>query len=124
LPKDKTVIGHKWVFKIKYKTDGTIEKIDQTKQALNKTFKIKDLGDLRYFLGLKVARIKKGIMMNQSKYALKLLKDAGLLACKPANTPMNNLIKLSVTGSVPFTYVMHIEGWLEDLCVSLIPNLT
>jgi len=56
--------------------------IDQIKQALNKTFKIKDLGDLRYFLVLEVARSKKGIMMNQRKYALELLKDACLLACK------------------------------------------
>jgi len=46
------------------------EEIDRIKQALTKTFKIKDLGDLRYFLGLDVAKSKKGIMMNQSKYAL------------------------------------------------------
>jgi len=41
--------------------------------------------------------------MNQRKYALELLKDAGLLACKPANTPMDNLVKLSSTESVSFT---------------------
>jgi len=46
------------------------EEIDRIKQALTKTFKIKDLGDLRYFLGLDVAKSKKGIMMNQRKYAL------------------------------------------------------
>jgi len=34
-----------------------------------------------------------------------LLTDAGLLACKPAITPMDNLVKLSFTGSVPFTDV-------------------
>ena len=81
------------------------EETNRIKQALNKTFKIKDLGDLRYFLGLEVARIKKGIMMNQRKYVLELLKDSGLLAFKPANTPMDNLVKLSSTGSVPFTNV-------------------
>jgi len=36
------------------------EEIDRIEQALNKTSKIKDLGDLRYFLGLEVARSKKG----------------------------------------------------------------
>jgi len=45
------------------------EEIAQIKQTLNQTFKIKNLGDLRYFLGLKVARSKKGIMVNQRKYA-------------------------------------------------------
>jgi len=46
------------------------EGIDQVKEVLNKTFKIKNLGDLRYFLGFEVARSKKGLMMNQRKYAL------------------------------------------------------
>ena len=78
------------------------EEIYQIKQALNKTFKIKDLRDLRYFLGLEVARSKKGIMKNQRKYALEVLKDAGLLAYKLAITPMDNLVKLSSTESVPF----------------------
>ena len=41
--------------------------------------------------------------MNQRKYALKLLTDACLLAYKPAVTLMDNLVKFSFTGSVPFT---------------------
>jgi len=40
------------------------EVINQVREALNKTFKIKDLDDLRCFLGLEVARNKTGIMMN------------------------------------------------------------
>jgi len=35
------------------------EEIDWVKQTLNKTFKIKDLGNLRYFLVLEIARSKK-----------------------------------------------------------------
>jgi len=40
--------------------------------------------------------------MNQRKYALELLKDVSLLACKPTITLMDNLIKFSSSGSVPF----------------------
>jgi len=40
------------------------QEIYWVKQALNKTFKIKDLEYLKYFLSLEVARSKKGIMIN------------------------------------------------------------
>jgi len=40
--------------------------------------------------------------MNQRKYVLELLTDAGLIACKPAVTPIDNLVKLSYTGNVSF----------------------
>jgi len=79
------------------------EEIARIKEPLNQKFKIKDLGDLRYFLGLEVARSNKGLMVNQRKYALELLTDACLLACKPALIPINNHEKISSTGSVPFT---------------------
>ena len=37
------------------------EQVDQFKVLLNQTFKLKDLGELRYFFGLEVARTDKGI---------------------------------------------------------------
>ncbi|XP_068476197.1 uncharacterized mitochondrial protein AtMg00810-like [Phaseolus vulgaris] len=44
-------------------------------------------------------------MVNQRKYALELLTDAGLLAYKPAPTPIDNHEKFSSTRSVPFTNI-------------------
>ena len=81
------------------------EEINRVKEALDKTFKIKDLGDLRYFLGLEVARSRKGTIMNKRKYALESLTHAGLLAYKPTVTPIDNLIKLSFSEIVYFTNV-------------------
>jgi hypothetical protein len=46
------------------------------------------LGELRYFLGLEIARSKHGIFLNQRKYTLDLIESCGLLAGKPANSPM------------------------------------
>ncbi|RVW50165.1 Retrovirus-related Pol polyprotein from transposon RE1 [Vitis vinifera] len=69
--------------------------VDNLKNSLNKSFKLKDLGNLKYFLGLEVARSAKGILINQRKYALELLTETGYLGCKPAKTPMQLNMQLS-----------------------------
>lgn len=41
-------------------------------------FTIKDLGNVRYFLGLELARHRDGIFVNQRKFIMDLLKDTGM----------------------------------------------
>ena len=43
------------------------------KKFLDSHFKLKNLGDLKYFLGFEVARSNKGITLNQRHYALQFL---------------------------------------------------
>ena len=64
--------------------------MDKFKVMLDDKFKLKDLGNLKYFLGLEVARLDKGIALCQWKYSLELLNDARLLGCKCAKTPMEH----------------------------------
>ena len=70
-------------------------KVDRFKIMLDDNFKLKDLGDLKFFLGLEVARLDKGIALCQRKYTLELLNDAGLLGCKCAKTLMEQNLRLS-----------------------------
>ena len=53
------------------------------------------MGSLKYLLGLEIARNKTGISLTQTKYALEVLKEAGMTRCKPTQTPMEQQLKLS-----------------------------
>ncbi|XP_019420701.1 PREDICTED: uncharacterized protein LOC109330886 [Lupinus angustifolius] len=105
---NKKAIGCKRVFKIKYRSDGNVERykarladsddiilsgnnfheINQLKTLLDTAFKIKDLGNRKFFLGLEIARNHSGISLNQRRYALEILSDTGMIGCKPTSTPM------------------------------------
>lgn len=69
-------------------TGNDSEEIAKLKGLLSAKFEVKDLGRLRYFLGIEVTRSDKGIFISQRKYVLDLLKETGMLGCAPANTPM------------------------------------
>ncbi|CAM8913862.1 unnamed protein product [Rhodiola kirilowii] len=75
--------------------------IDDIKNYIHNKFQIKDLGVLKYFLGLEVARSPHDIFLNQRKYALELLQENNLTQCKPSRTPMDIKHKLSLS-QAPF----------------------
>ena len=67
--------------------------IENLKRKLQAEFKVKDLGGLKYFLGMEIARRQKGIFISQRKYTLDLLKETGKLGCRPAGTPLERNLK-------------------------------
>jgi hypothetical protein len=58
-------------------------------------FKIKDLRNLTYFVAIEISRDEDGIYVNQRKYTLNILKDCGMLACKPSKLHMEQNVKQS-----------------------------
>lgn len=62
---------------------------------LKTKFKLKHLGQVKYFLGIEVQTSSDGFVLNQQKYLLELLQKTGMSQCQPCNTPMAVNTKLS-----------------------------
>ncbi|XP_021299420.1 uncharacterized protein LOC110428069 [Herrania umbratica] len=73
----------------------SIKASDDVKGYLKSQFKIKDLRNVKYFLGLEIDQSTKGISICQRKYVLDVLENQGLLRCKPMSTPIDYNHKLS-----------------------------
>ncbi|KAA0051024.1 putative mitochondrial protein [Cucumis melo var. makuwa] len=73
--------------------DDTVE-IIQLRKKMGDEFEIKDLGNLRYFLGIKVARSKERIHVSQRKNTFDLLTKTGMMGCRPVDTPIKFNAKL------------------------------
>jgi Reverse transcriptase (RNA-dependent DNA polymerase) len=69
--------------------------IEKLEEKLNKEFEMKNLGGLKYFLGIEVSRNKTGITLSQRQYILDFLTEVGMLDCMPADTPMVQNLKFS-----------------------------
>ena len=66
----------------------------ELKQRLTTEFEMKELGKLKYFLGIEVAYSTQGIFISQQKYVTDLLAETEKIECKPVSTPMDPNHKL------------------------------
>lgn len=56
--------------------------------------KLRPLGKLKYFLGIKVTFSNKGISISQQKYTTNLLQETCKMTCKPVSTLVDPNVKL------------------------------
>lgn len=93
----------------------SLREFNRIKTILNDAFKMKDLGTLKYFLGLEVAQSKNGISIFQRKYCLDLLSETGLLGSKPAKTPLDPSVKLHQDSAEPYADVSSYRRLIRRL---------
>lgn len=77
------------------------EAVDKFKKYLSSCFHMKDLGVLKYFLGIEVARSAAGISLCQRKYALDIIAECRLLGSRPTTFPTDLNHKLGSSTSPP-----------------------
>jgi hypothetical protein len=92
--------------------------IARLNKNLSKEFEVKDLGQLRYFLGIEIARSPEGIVLSQRKYVLDLLNETGMLVCSLAPTPIEQNHKLCTQSGDPVDKQRYqrLVGHLIYLC--------
>jgi hypothetical protein len=64
-------------------------------RRIQQEFEMSLLGELNFFLGLKIIQSNRGFFIHQSKYVKYILKKFQLEDCKPVSTPMTVGCKLS-----------------------------
>ncbi|KAI3521421.1 hypothetical protein L1887_10887 [Cichorium endivia] len=76
-------------------TGNNENEIKSVKDFLKSQFLIKDLGILRFFLGIEIVKTNNGLCLSQRKYCLELLYEFGLLGSKPIRTPLDVNVTIS-----------------------------
>jgi hypothetical protein len=107
-------------------TGGNQDDITAFKRQMEARFEMSDLGLLRYYLGIEVNQGNQGISIKQTGYAIKLLKQAGLMECNATTFPMEPGLKLSKKDEGPdvdATEFRRLVGSLRYLTHSR-PDLT
>jgi len=83
------------------------------KLFLDKEYKIKDLGELHYFLRMEVVREPTGMIISQRKFTLDLLQDFDSLHLSPVSSPLDPNVKLLANQGIPIkdpTLYRHLLG--------------
>ncbi|GKA31329.1 retrovirus-related pol polyprotein from transposon TNT 1-94 [Tanacetum coccineum] len=61
---------------------------DEFAKIMSSKFKMSMMGKMLFFLGLQISQTLRGIIINQSNYALEIIKKYRMLSSDPVDTPM------------------------------------
>ncbi|CAL5369179.1 unnamed protein product [Camellia sinensis] len=95
--------------------------IEEVKHQLFQEFEMKDLGSLRYFLGIEVATSPTGYLLSQTKYVHDILSRVNLTDDKIVDTPIELHAKFSASDGFPLedpTLYRELVGCLIYLTVT------
>ena len=109
----------------------TTERLNTVKQALSQKFRIKDMGELHHFLGVKVVQDHKAgrVWIRQQSYTESILKKYGMEDAKNIQTPVDISTKLTKEGNEEDTCVdqqlyQSAVGSLLYLSIATRPDIT
>jgi transposase InsO family protein len=83
-------------------TGSSTAAIESLLVQLQLEFAVKDLGSLKYFLGVEVIPVSNGILLSQQRYIISLLQRANMVTAKPITSPMSSAHRLHLFDGDPF----------------------
>ena len=97
-------------------------------QSLNSNFTVKNLGQVKHMLGIKVERTADELKLSQEIYIDQVLERFGMQDCKPVKTPLDANVKFCSTHTndtfdtkLPY---QHLIGSLMYLAVTTRPDIS
>lgn len=104
----------------------SLDKIKELKGKFMSEFKMRDLKDVKYFLGIKVERIGQTMYLSQTSYLEKLLTKFKMEHCKPVQTPLElrpnqDVTKPSIISVKPYRELI---GSLMYACLTTRPDIS
>nr|GEU48183.1 hypothetical protein [Tanacetum cinerariifolium] len=94
---------------------GSVDPTLFTRRNGNDLLLMSMMGKILFFLGLQISQSPRGIFINQSKYALELLKKYGFESCDPVDTPMVEKSKLGEDREGKVVDPSHYRGMIGTL---------
>ncbi|GJU23308.1 retrovirus-related pol polyprotein from transposon TNT 1-94 [Tanacetum coccineum] len=88
---------------------------DEFAKIMNSKFKMSMMGQITFFLGLQISQSPRGIFINQSNYALEIIKKYGMLSSDPVDTPMVDKSKLDKDLQGSPVDLIHYRGMIGSL---------
>lgn len=95
------------------------------KEELSKTFKMKDLNEVKHFLGLDISyKVGSGVMsISQHSYIERILTKFGMNECKPVKTPMDSNTKWKKSEKLTKAPYKSLLGCLQYLALMSRPDI-
>ena len=99
--------------------------LGDVKEMLKRKFKMKDLGELKHFLGIDFTQSEGEIKMSQKRHIAKMLERFGMSECKPRSTPCEQKLHFDTEGEViDSTGYREIVGSLIYIMTCTRPDLS
>ena len=98
-------------------------KLNSVKEKLASEFKMRDLGEVSYFLGVKITRTNNGMFLSQESYLQKVLQKFKMDTSKPVKTPLEVNPCLDSSGTPTTEPYKELIGSLMYACMATRPDI-